>query len=47
MSLLFKFLPRAYTNGPNDYEARERVHSAATIAGMVRLPGLLCGRSGY
>jgi alcohol dehydrogenase class IV len=35
VSLLFKYLPRAYANGPNDYEARERVHSAATIAGMV------------
>lgn len=34
ITLLFRYLPRAYKNGPNDYEARERVHSAATIAGM-------------
>ena len=32
--LIFSFLPRAYDNGPNDYDAREHVHSAATIAGM-------------
>lgn len=32
--LLFKYLPRAYNNGANDYEAREKVHYAATIAGM-------------
>ncbi|KAG1664035.1 hypothetical protein FOA52_010454 [Chlamydomonas sp. UWO 241] len=31
---LFKYLPRAYGNGPNDLQAREKVHSAATIAGM-------------
>ncbi len=29
-----QFLPRAYANGNRDLEARERVHSAATIAGM-------------
>ncbi|PSC68567.1 bifunctional acetaldehyde-alcohol dehydrogenase [Micractinium conductrix] len=34
VSILFKFLPRAYANGNRDLEARERVHSAATIAGM-------------
>ncbi|KXZ52653.1 hypothetical protein GPECTOR_9g698 [Gonium pectorale] len=34
ISLLFKYLPRAYANGANDYEAREKVHYAATIAGM-------------
>ncbi|KAI7843832.1 hypothetical protein COHA_002730 [Chlorella ohadii] len=34
VSILFKFLPRAYSDGPRDLEARERVHSAATIAGM-------------
>jgi acetaldehyde dehydrogenase/alcohol dehydrogenase len=33
VSLVFKYLPRAYHNGSTDYEARERVHSAATIAG--------------
>ncbi|PNW71110.1 hypothetical protein CHLRE_17g746997v5 [Chlamydomonas reinhardtii] len=34
ISLLFKYLPRAYANGSNDYLAREKVHYAATIAGM-------------
>lgn len=32
--LLFKYLPRAYKNGANDPLAREKVHHAATIAGM-------------
>jgi len=31
--LLFEYLPRAYDN-PQDREAREKVHNAATIAGM-------------
>lgn len=31
--LLFEYLPRAYEN-PNDQEAREKAHNAATIAGM-------------
>jgi acetaldehyde dehydrogenase/alcohol dehydrogenase len=31
--LLFEYLPRAYQNGA-DREAREKVHNAATIAGM-------------
>ena len=30
---ILKYLPRAYANGSEDYEARENVHSAATIAG--------------
>ncbi|EKV00030.1 alcohol dehydrogenase, class IV [Leptolyngbya sp. PCC 7375] len=34
IGLLIKYLPRAYHNGPNDPEAREKVHYAATIAGM-------------
>jgi len=34
IGLLVKYLPRAYQNGPNDPEAREKVHYAATIAGM-------------
>ena len=34
IQLIFKFLPRAYANGANDFEAREKVHYAATIAGM-------------
>lgn len=32
--LLMKYLPRAYAYGSDDYEAREKVHYAATIAGM-------------
>lgn len=34
IALLFQYLPRAYQNGANDPEAREKVHYAATIAGM-------------
>jgi acetaldehyde dehydrogenase / alcohol dehydrogenase len=34
IALLFKYLPRAYHNGAKDIEAREKVHYAATIAGM-------------
>ncbi len=32
--LIFKYLPRSYKNGPADPEAREKVHYAATLAGM-------------
>ncbi|WP_271254517.1 bifunctional acetaldehyde-CoA/alcohol dehydrogenase [Pseudanabaena sp. Chao 1811] len=32
--LLFKYLPSAYKNGANDPKAREKVHYAATIAGL-------------
>ena len=32
--LLFKYLPSAYRNGSEDPKAREKVHYAATIAGM-------------
>ena len=32
--LVFDYLKRAYDNGENDAEAREKMHSAATIAGM-------------
>eukprot|EP00798_Chlamydomonas_sp_ICE-L_P015525 gene15525-21614_t len=39
--LLFKYLPRAYNEGPNDLEAREKVHYAATIAGMSFANGFL------
>ena len=31
---IFKYLPRAYENGPNDVEAREKMANAATMAGM-------------
>ncbi len=34
IALLFQYLPRAYQNGGSDPEAREKVHYAATIAGM-------------
>jgi len=31
---IFKYLPRAYDNGQNDVEAREKMANAATMAGM-------------
>ncbi len=34
LKLIFKYLPRAYDNGPNDVEAREKMANAATMAGM-------------
>ncbi len=34
IQLVFKYLPRAVKNGRNDLEAREKMHNAATIAGM-------------
>ena len=34
LHLLFEFLPRAYEHGASDREARQKVHDAATIAGM-------------
>ena len=34
ISMLFKYLPRAYRLGAKDPEAREKVHYAATIAGF-------------
>ena len=34
MKLIFEYLPRAYDNGPNDPEAREKMANAATMAGM-------------
>jgi len=34
IGLLFSYLPSAYKNGANDPKAREKVHYAATIAGM-------------
>lgn len=32
--LIFKYLPSAYKNGANDPKAREKMHYAATMAGM-------------
>ena len=34
IELVFKYLPRAVKDGPHDLEAREKMHNAATIAGM-------------
>lgn len=34
MKMVFEYLPRAYENGPNDAEAREKMANAATMAGM-------------
>ncbi|QVK19337.1 bifunctional acetaldehyde-CoA/alcohol dehydrogenase [Mycoplasmatota bacterium] len=34
IELVFKYLPRAYNNGLNDAEAREKMHNASAIAGM-------------
>ncbi len=34
IKLVFEYLPRAVKNGKSDLEAREKMHNAATIAGM-------------
>ncbi len=34
LKLIFRYLPRAYENGQTDYEAREKMANAATMAGM-------------
>ncbi len=34
IQLIFKYLPRAYKNGKNDPEAREKMHNAATMSGL-------------
>ncbi len=34
LKILFEYLPRAYDNGRNDSEAREKTANAATMAGM-------------
>ncbi|NEO28276.1 MAG: iron-containing alcohol dehydrogenase, partial [Kamptonema sp. SIO4C4] len=39
--LLFKYLPRSYNNGADDPKAREKVHYAATMAGMAFANGFL------
>lgn len=34
IKMVFEYLPRAVANGKNDPEAREKMHNAATLAGM-------------
>ncbi len=34
LKMIFEYLPRAYNDGPNDVEAREKMANAATMAGM-------------
>lgn len=34
LKMIFEYLPRAYNNGSNDPEAREKMANAATMAGM-------------
>lgn len=34
LKVIFEYLPRAYENGQTDYEAREKMANAATMAGM-------------
>jgi len=34
LKMIFEYLPRAYENGENDVEAREKMANAATMAGM-------------
>ena len=34
LQTIFEYLPRAYDNGQNDFEAREKMANAATMAGM-------------
>lgn len=34
LKVIFEYLPRAYNNGANDIEAREKMANAATMAGM-------------
>ncbi len=34
IELVFNYLPSAYHNGANDFEAREKMHNASAIAGM-------------
>lgn len=34
IKMIFEFLPRSYHNGAQDPVAREKMHNAATIAGV-------------
>ncbi|MDO4500284.1 MAG: bifunctional acetaldehyde-CoA/alcohol dehydrogenase [Erysipelotrichaceae bacterium] len=34
IKMVFEYLPRAYANGKNDPEAREKMHNASALAGM-------------
>jgi acetaldehyde dehydrogenase / alcohol dehydrogenase len=34
LRILFKYLPEAYADGPNNKKAREKVHNASAMAGM-------------
>ena len=34
IKMVFKYLKRSYDNGPNDPEAREKMHNASCLAGM-------------
>jgi alcohol dehydrogenase class IV len=36
IKMIFEFLPRSYHNGAEDPVAREKMHNAATIAGVLR-----------
>jgi acetaldehyde dehydrogenase/alcohol dehydrogenase len=41
LKLLFEYLPEAYNNGTKNVQAREKVHHAATMAGMAFANGFL------